>query len=222
MTREALAAWLEEHCQDVSVSALANPAELEKRAGVAREADVIVLNVGSARVNDGEVRATLNRLEQSSAGLPLVLLSDREEIEEVVDAVRCGARGFIPTSLGLDEAVEALRFVRAGGTFVPARTLMRLAQDRQPSPDEEQGGKRAFGRLTPREIEVLARLRQGKPNKVIAHELEISESTVKVFVRRILIKLQAVNRTEVAYMTHRRFEELDLILREPATALGKT
>ncbi len=52
--------------------------------------------------------------------------------------------------------------------------------------------------LTPREMEVAARLRQGKPNKVIAHELEISESTVKAFVRRILIKLHALNRTEVA------------------------
>ena len=56
-------------------------------------------------------------------------------------------------------------------------------------------------RLTPRESEVLARLRQGKPNKIIAHELEITENTVKVFVRRILMKLGASNRTAVASLT---------------------
>jgi DNA-binding NarL/FixJ family response regulator len=54
--------------------------------------------------------------------------------------------------------------------------------------------------LTPRESEVLACPRQGKPNKVIAHELAISESTVKVFVHRILLKLHASNRTEIAVL----------------------
>jgi DNA-binding NarL/FixJ family response regulator len=49
-------------------------------------------------------------------------------------------------------------------------------------------------------------LRQGKPNKIIAHELEISESTVKVFVRRILMKLHASNRTEVAFLVRGQSE----------------
>jgi DNA-binding NarL/FixJ family response regulator len=47
-------------------------------------------------------------------------------------------------------------------------------------------------------------LRQGKPNKIIAHDLGITESTVKVFVRRILIKLHASNRTEVASLVRGR------------------
>jgi DNA-binding NarL/FixJ family response regulator len=79
---------------------------------------------------------------------------------------------------------------------------MKAAHDRQnglkPAGERET---RRFQLLTPRESEVLARPRQGKPNKIIAHELEISESTVKVFVRRILMKLHALNRTEVASLT---------------------
>ena len=78
--------------------------------------------------------------------------------------------------------------------------MIKFAQERQH--DAERGAseleKRSFESLTPRESEVLARLREGKPNKIIAHELQISESTVKVFVRRILMKLHASNRTEVA------------------------
>jgi DNA-binding NarL/FixJ family response regulator len=68
--------------------------------------------------------------------------------------------------------------------------------------------------LTPREMEVVARLRQGKPNKVIAYELEISESTVKAFVRRILIKLNALNRTEVAHLTEGQFDRMQAALDE--------
>ena len=82
---------------------------------------------------------------------------------------------------------------------MPASAVIKFAQDRQngsrPSTEHETS---ALRRLTPRESEVLARLRQGKPNKIIAHELQITENTVKVFVRRILMKLNASNRTEVA------------------------
>jgi DNA-binding NarL/FixJ family response regulator len=85
--------------------------------------------------------------------------------------------------------------------------MIELAQDRQHrSIHPGQAEESPFQHLTPRESEVLARLRQGKPNKIIAHELAISESTVKVFVRRILIKLHASNRTEVACLMDNRVD----------------
>ena len=57
--------------------------------------------------------------------------------------------------------------------------------------------------FTPREIEVLHRLRQGLQNKIIAYELGISESTVKVHLRNVMKKLNASNRTQVAFMLRR-------------------
>jgi DNA-binding NarL/FixJ family response regulator len=57
--------------------------------------------------------------------------------------------------------------------------------------------------LTAREIEVLNGLRQGKSNKVIAYELNISISTVKIYVRNIMKKLKATNRTQVAFLLQR-------------------
>jgi DNA-binding NarL/FixJ family response regulator len=211
MARQSLVAWFQHNCHEMRLVALADPAELCRRSRPIRDVDIVIFSVGHARVADGEVLQTIERLKHVLGELPLVLLSDREEMGEVVEAIRRGARGFIPTSLDLDDAVEALRFVSAGGTFVPARSLMRFAENRQ-TPAEEgapSADRQPFGRLTPRELEVLARLRQGKPNKVIAHELEISESTVKVFVRRILMKLRAMNRTEVVYLTHRQFDEAE-------------
>jgi DNA-binding NarL/FixJ family response regulator len=80
--------------------------------------------------------------------------------------------------------------------------MMKAAHDRQNGLKPAGAPETApFQHLTPRESEVLARLRQGKPNKIIAHELEISESTVEMFGRRILMKLHASNRTEVASLT---------------------
>jgi DNA-binding NarL/FixJ family response regulator len=55
------------------------------------------------------------------------------------------------------------------------------------------------GRLTSRQMMVLSHLQQGKANKIIAHELNMSESTVKVHVRNIMRKMGATNRTEAAY-----------------------
>jgi DNA-binding NarL/FixJ family response regulator len=86
--------------------------------------------------------------------------------------------------------------------FVPAGMLVRFAQDRQnpsgrgPSKDNEE----LFKSLTPRELEVLALLREGKPNRVIARALDIMESTVKAFVRRILGRLRVFNRTQLALL----------------------
>nr|WP_246482341.1 LuxR C-terminal-related transcriptional regulator [Methylopila capsulata] len=57
------------------------------------------------------------------------------------------------------------------------------------------------GRFTARQAAVVDALRQGKANKIIAYELNMRESTVKVHVRNIMRKLKAKNRTEVAFMT---------------------
>jgi DNA-binding NarL/FixJ family response regulator len=56
--------------------------------------------------------------------------------------------------------------------------------------------------FTVRQTAVVKALRQGKPNKIIAYELKMKESTVKVHVRNIMRKLKAKNRTQVAYMTN--------------------
>jgi DNA-binding NarL/FixJ family response regulator len=56
--------------------------------------------------------------------------------------------------------------------------------------------------FTARQTAVIAALRQGKQNKIIAYELNMRESTVKVHVRNIMKKLNATNRTEVAYLTN--------------------
>lgn len=147
------------------------------------------------RASEREIEQHLARLRQSFAA-PVVVLADGESADRILEALERGARGYIPSSVSLEVAVKATLLVWAGGTFVPASSLIGL-------PHAGEGARAALGAggFTPRQLAVLHRLRQGKANKIIAHELQMSESTVKVHVRNIMQKLKATNRTEVAFLT---------------------
>ena len=94
----------------------------------------------------------------------------------------------------LSITLAAIRLVKAGGTFVPVDLLLAPRTDRMP-PQQN--------RLTSRQGAVLNHLQQGKANKIIAYELGMSESTVKVHVRNIMHKMGATNRTQAAYNARR-------------------
>jgi len=95
-------------------------------------------------------------------------------------------------SIGFELAIEAVRFVLAGGTYVPAECLLSAipTRSRPIAPGYERGyqsrTRGCKGDPT------------GKSNKIIAYDLNMCESTVKVHVRHIMKKLQAKNRTDVA------------------------
>jgi DNA-binding NarL/FixJ family response regulator len=205
LTRHCLSQVLAQNWPGAEISVLGEPLEALKDVRLCRGADLVLLNLGAAHATAPLPRSIIRRLVGRFGRVPVVVFGDHEDIEDVVQTIQLGARGYIPTSQDLVGVAEALRFISAGGTFVPASSLIKCAPQLTAEP---RGNGRACDRLTPREMEVLVRLRQGMPNKGIAHELEISESTVKVFVRRILAKLHAVNRTEVAYLTQHQFEDL--------------
>jgi DNA-binding NarL/FixJ family response regulator len=130
---------------------------------------------------------------ETGFGVPAVVSSNDRPAAEVLELLKAGIRGFIPTSVAVDVAVQALRLVHAGGTFVPESSL-RLLSSTDQSPAERSG------LFTHRQLQVVEAIRQGKPNKIIAYELAMCESTVKVHVRTIMKKLKARNRTQIAYL----------------------
>jgi DNA-binding NarL/FixJ family response regulator len=199
LTRQCLAHWLElsdPHLRIVGVPRLDQPERLRHYGRI----DLAVLSIGSFLAAEPVVAATLDRLQELMPEVPQIVVSDREDIRAVTEAIRRGVRGYIPTSLDSHVVVEALRFVQAGGTFVPASALINAAT--APAAERETPHTASLPVLgfTHREREVLGHLRQGKPNKIIAHELKMQESTVKVHVRRIMKKLNATNRTQAAFL----------------------
>ncbi len=126
-----------------------------------------------------------------------MIISDNEDPNTIVQMLAKKVRGYVPTSFSLHTAMHAMDLVRAGGTFVPASSLIGA---QHASEDAQTDVQKTNGLFTTRQSAVVDALRRGKPNKIIAYELKMRESTVKVHVRNIMKKLRATNRTQVAYL----------------------
>ena len=150
--------------------------------------------------NEWRVQQELELLVQQQKAIPIIILSDVENLDSITHALNAGARGYLPTSVPLEIAMEAIHLVIAGGTYVPASILFAVQRSSQVS-----GIHKHPAIFTPRQAAVVEALRRGKANKIIAYELNMRESTVKVHVRSIMKKLKARNRTEVAFLTNSLF-----------------
>jgi DNA-binding NarL/FixJ family response regulator len=170
---------------------------------------LFIYRVATPSVSDEKTRAVLATLIERLPGVPLVLLCERTDPEEVRQALSYGMRGYITTSLDPELVMGALRLVRAGGTFVPPQALQGVVGN---TSTVEPGGNGGGGNddvdhsadhsvvdgLTQRETRVVREMAKGISNKGIARALGIQESTVKVHVRQVMRKLKAANRTQVA------------------------
>lgn len=139
--------------------------------------------------------SALRDLSEFASGRTVIALASTNDVDLARAAIRCGAKGYIPVTMGFEIAIEVMRFVLAGGTYVPPDCL--LVAD-QPAGLPESGTLPRLYMLTSRELSVVRAIQQGKSNKIIANELNMCLSTVKVHVRNVMRKLNAKNRTEVA------------------------
>ncbi|SHL04928.1 two component transcriptional regulator, LuxR family [Bradyrhizobium lablabi] len=157
------------------------------------------------------MKSEFERLEGLVPNTPIVVVSDTASSDEIARIIGYGARGYVPTSMPYHLAVEAVRFVEAGGTFVPAGNML-ASRDRHRKP----AGASA---LTERQMKVVEAVGRGFANKQIAYKLKMSENTVKVHLRHIMRKLKVRNRTEIAIMTRRLLDEAGEL--QPSGRAGK-
>jgi DNA-binding NarL/FixJ family response regulator len=159
-----------------------------------RDLDLSVYHAHQALLHDYNDADKERPIKDLLGIAPVIILSAIDNPHEILKALESGARGYIPTATtSLELTIEIIRLVRAGGTFVPASSLSLQRYNGEgstPRPGTEQ--------FTPRQMAVLRYLRLGKANKTIAHELALSEGTVKVHIRNIMKKMGVTNRTEVA------------------------
>ena len=141
----------------------------------------------------------LAELAPQTGHCPAVILSDNEDPDLIVRMLGKNVRGYVPTSLSIAVAVQAIELARAGGVYVPASSLIAAHRAQGVPSTTVQKPNDLF---TARQAAVVEALRRGKANKIIAYELKMRESTVKVHVRNIMKKLQATNRTQVAYLVN--------------------
>jgi NarL family two-component system response regulator LiaR len=157
----------------------------------ALQPDVILMDLVMPKM-DG-IEAT-RQVTASQQGMRVLVLTSFAADDKVFPAIKAGALGYILKDTGPDDLVRAIRQVHRGEpTLEPEiarKVLFELAQPpkRPPTPDP----------LTPREMDVLRLLAQGKSNREIADELVLAELTVRTHVSNILGKLHLANRTQAA------------------------
>ena len=172
------------------------------RAGVRRAAefnpDVILLDLRMPDVNGLEI---LEQFMAQKKTAPVVMLTTSSAQEDLAEALRKGAKGYLLKDMEPDELVAALRDIAAGKTVVAPDLTPVLAELVKHG---DAAGRRQvptpFSQLTPREMEILRHLSEGQSNKVIARNLDISDGTVKLHVKAILRKLKVHSRVEAAVM----------------------
>jgi DNA-binding NarL/FixJ family response regulator len=200
-TRDCVGNWLQSSLRGFTVRVLSDLDELEVAPDVTGRIEAVIINAGPERLSSATIARLLSRVGEILPEIPVTVLSDLEDVQSIREAFDLGVRGYIPTSLASPVAIEAVRLVCVGGTFAPPAAL--LSQDDHP---QRPTGKLAIERFSPRQSQILDCLRRGMANKLIAYELNMCESTVKVHIRNIMKKLNATNRTQVAYMTRAFFE----------------
>jgi DNA-binding NarL/FixJ family response regulator len=159
--------------------------------------DLVLLDLG---LPDRDGFTVLPELRQSFPAVPVVVLSARNDHDNVAKALDLGALGFIPKSASREIMLVALRLVFAGGIYIPP-DILKPSLPAAPLPPpaapraQPQSSPRDIG-LTERQVEVLALMARGNSNKAICRKLDLAEPTVKNHVTAILKALKVTNRTE--------------------------
>ena len=153
--------------------------------------EMIIISSGSASIEDAHYQALIKSVRKLIPQAPLVILSDGEQPQEICAAFRQGAVGYLSTNIEPAVAFQALSFIKSGGSFFPPSVLSANFPQETERPVHEGG-------LTARQEGVFGLLRQGYSNKLIARQLGMSESTVKVHARKIMRKYSVTNRTQLA------------------------
>jgi DNA-binding NarL/FixJ family response regulator len=166
---------------DIAVVAEAEDGE-EAIAGFRKHRpDVVIMDLRLPGMSGIETMLALHR---EFGPVPVLVLTTYGADEDIYRAIQAGASGYVLKDMPLKRVVEAIRAVHAGQQYFPPEIAGRLAERLKQSI------------LTPREMNVLQMIAEGRSNKEIGSALGIVEGTVKIHVTNLINKLGAVDRTQ--------------------------
>ena len=137
--------------------------------------------------------------------LPVVILSASENYEDMQAALHSGAMGYISKASRREVMIQAIKLVLAGGVYLPPELLRGPTLQGVGVPATSEDREEAVSRLglTPRQLDVLRYVIEGKSNKEISRALDIAEATTKAHVTAVFKALNVDNRTKAASMASR-------------------
>ena len=185
---------------------------------------LLIFSIGGESIAERENLQELKVLRALASEIPLVIISDRDDANDITAAFAAGARGFINSGMPSALAYQTLSFILNGGSYFPPSVMHQLAarsgqseppagpteaSESKPKPTGKGGngsgsahsrsnlGCRSVN-MTARQQEVLDHLCLGESNKLIARRLGMTEGTVKVHIREMMRKCEVSNRTQLA------------------------
>jgi len=150
---------------------------------------LVLMDIGLPGLNGVETTAEILRHQPDCK---VVILSMYDDEQSVVSAVRSGARAFILKRASDNDLLEALRMVAAGGMYLSPQVSDRLLNRIQKGDLEARQTPKLLEALSPREVQVLRLVADGKTSKEIAVLLDLREQTVRSY-RKTMMKKLGVN-----------------------------
>jgi DNA-binding NarL/FixJ family response regulator len=151
--------------------------------------DMVLMDIGLPGLNGVETTAEILRYHPDCK---IVILSMYDDENSVVSAIRSGARAFILKKASDMDLMEALRMVSRGGAYLSPQVSDRLLTRIQKGDLEHRPAPSALEVLSPRELQVLRMVAEGKTSKEIAVMLDLREQTVRSY-RKTMMKKLGVN-----------------------------
>ena len=164
--------------------------------------DLVLLDLS---MPDGGLWA-LQEIKQLEPAPKVAMLTVSEEDDDVFQALKAGADGYILKGIGGRDLLAAIGDLAAGRSYVSPGLAMKVLQALR-TPAQKPSEEDPLDHLTAREEEILRLVATGKSNKEVGRALDLQEKTVKHYMTIILQKLRVRNRTEAALVAHGRWPE---------------
>ena len=151
--------------------------------------DVVIMDLMMPEMSGGEATKAIH---EAHPGIKIVILTTYGTSAELATAVTNGAVGVLLKDKVEMDLLNTIRFVVEGNQAIPARLLAQIEEDRE------------MGKLTDRQMEILASVAEGQSNADIALQFGLSEITVKKHLSAIFERLRVANRSEAVALAFRK------------------
>lgn len=203
---EGLQFLLGEIDSSIAVCCCSNLAEAKKARLTQAPFDMVLLDLGLPDVSGLQ---GLQEMRTVYEGVPIAVLSGETNADIIRSVISAGAMGFVPKSASSKVLVAAMRLILAGGTYLPPQAYggyapavpAHHASGSNTSADLRAAATAQQSQLTDRQLEILLKAVQGKPNKIIARETNLAEGTVKAHLSAAYRIINVSNRTEAVFKT---------------------
>ncbi len=182
--RDNMARYITQKHDDVVVLQVSDFSQALRLIDREQNVDLVILNIDNLRETAFE---SIEKLRHASESVKIAIISSLEDLAQIKKLIKAGVTGYIPRQINLNTMHEAVDLLVSGKSYIP-----KALQDLK----TENNFKTGVKTLTTRQSEVLELIAQGKSNKQIAYEMNVSEATVKLHINALLRTLKVTNRTQ--------------------------